>query len=112
MTWDGNVGTANYSLNTRVTLTAVPNSGSTFTGWAAICYGSGNCNIIINGTKCTVVMCGTCYVSAFFKAAPPKAAVRPVLECVKKNSNGTYTAFFGYSNENSVAVTIPVGADN
>ena len=110
--WDGNVGTANYSLNTTVTLTAFPNAGSTFSGWAAICYGSGNCNISISGSKCTVKMCGTCYVTAFFTTTPPKKPVRPVLECVRKNTNGTYTAFLGYLNENTVAVTIPVGANN
>jgi hypothetical protein len=38
--------------------------------------------------------------------------VRPVLECVQKNGNGTYTAFFGYKNENSVPVTIPIGCNN
>lgn len=38
--------------------------------------------------------------------------VFPVLECVAKNTNGTYTAYFGYENKNSVSVTIPVGNDN
>jgi hypothetical protein len=30
--------------------------------------------------------------------------VRPVLECVTNNGDGTYTAFFGYKNENSISV--------
>jgi hypothetical protein len=38
--------------------------------------------------------------------------VRPVLECVTNNGDGTYTAFFGYMNENSVSVYIPVGSKN
>ena len=38
--------------------------------------------------------------------------VRPVLECVTNNGDGTYTAFFGYENENSVSVYIPVGSKN
>ena len=38
--------------------------------------------------------------------------VRPVLECVTNNGDGTYTAFFGYKNENSVSVYIPVGSKN
>jgi hypothetical protein len=39
-------------------------------------------------------------------------AVRPVLECVTPHSNGSYTAYFGYRNENAVPVTIPVGSNN
>lgn len=38
--------------------------------------------------------------------------VRPVLECVAQNTDGTYTAKFGYKNDNSGEVTIPVGANN
>jgi hypothetical protein len=38
--------------------------------------------------------------------------VSPVLECVTNNGDGTYTAFFGYKNENSVSVYIPVGSKN
>ena len=38
--------------------------------------------------------------------------VRPVLECVTNNGNGTYTAFFGYKNDNTVSVYIPVGSKN
>lgn len=38
--------------------------------------------------------------------------VRPVLECVRNNGDGTYTAFFGYKNDNIVSVYIPVGNKN
>jgi PKD repeat protein len=38
--------------------------------------------------------------------------VRPVLECVVQNSSTSYTAWFGYKNDNPVAVTIPVGSTN
>lgn len=38
--------------------------------------------------------------------------VRPILECVINNGNGTYTAHFGYLNENSIPVVIPIGVDN
>jgi hypothetical protein len=51
-------------------------------------------------------------ISATFKATTPTAAVRPMLECVRNNGNGTYTAYFGYLNENPVAVTITVGSNN
>ncbi len=39
-------------------------------------------------------------------------AVRPILECVSPNTNGTYTARFGYENYNSVPVIIPLGEKN
>lgn len=45
-------------------------------------------------------------------SAPPDKAVRPVLECVVDNGGGNYTAWFGYKNENAVAVNIPVGNNN
>ncbi len=38
--------------------------------------------------------------------------VRPVLECVRNNGDGTYTAFFGYRNDNDVSVYIPIGNRN
>jgi hypothetical protein len=51
-------------------------------------------------------------ISATFKSATQTAAVRPVLECVRNNRNGTYTAYFGYLNENPAPVTITVGTNN
>jgi xylan 1,4-beta-xylosidase len=38
--------------------------------------------------------------------------VRPVLECVAPNSDGSYTAHFGYQNDSGVAVNVPIGAKN
>jgi uncharacterized repeat protein (TIGR01451 family) len=38
--------------------------------------------------------------------------VEPVLECIRNNGGGSYSAYFGYENKNSVAITIPVGSDN
>jgi hypothetical protein len=40
------------------------------------------------------------------------ATVVPILECVQRNANGTYTARFGYDNSTGAAVTIPVGSNN
>jgi subtilisin family serine protease len=42
----------------------------------------------------------------------PVAPVRPILECVAANPNGSYTAFFGYQSDNLVAVGIPAGSRN
>ena len=38
--------------------------------------------------------------------------VAPVLDCVRKNTNGTYTAVLGYTNRASVPITLPVGSRN
>jgi len=40
------------------------------------------------------------------------ACIKPILECVTKNSNNTYTAWFGYENDNTVNITIAVGTKN
>lgn len=184
--WYGIIGTATYNHNTTVTLTATPSTDSTFNGWYAFCLGPEGCSVTINGSKCTLTMCGPCFanatfmlktytitstagtggsispsgsvkvnhganktftitpntgyqildvmvdnvskgaiktytftnvtanhtISATFKATTPTAAVRPMLECVRNNGNGTYTAYFGYLNENPVPVTITVGSNN
>lgn len=47
-----------------------------------------------------------------FGYQPPAEAVRPVLECVSDNGDGTYTAFFGYLNPNAFEVSVPVGLSN
>jgi len=39
-------------------------------------------------------------------------ALTPTLDCVSANADGTYNAFFGYSNTNAVAVSLSVGKNN
>ncbi|MGC4086325.1 MAG: trypsin-like serine protease [Polyangiaceae bacterium] len=41
-----------------------------------------------------------------------RAPVKPHLECVAPNSDGSYSAFFGYENENGVSVDVPYGFRN
>jgi hypothetical protein len=53
---------------------------------------------------------GTTVTYDLEEAAP--AAVSPVLECVTDNGDGTYTASFGYNNQNAATVFIPVGSGN
>ncbi|MEM8535442.1 MAG: alpha/beta hydrolase, partial [Chloroflexota bacterium] len=36
----------------------------------------------------------------------------PILECVQPQQNGSYTAYFGYRNNNNAAIDIPIGAHN
>ena len=45
-------------------------------------------------------------------ASPPVLPVTPILECVLDNGDGTYTAFFGYDNQNETTSTLSVDADN
>lgn len=40
------------------------------------------------------------------------AVVRPILECVANNGNGTYTAYFGYKNDSAADITLLVGTKN
>ncbi len=41
-----------------------------------------------------------------------KEAVSPVLECVNAQSDGTFTASFGYNNPNAYAAEVPSGDSN
>ena len=41
-----------------------------------------------------------------------RGPVRPILECVANNGNGSYTAYFGYRNDNNLPVTLPIGSAN
>jgi hypothetical protein len=42
----------------------------------------------------------------------PTASVRPVVECVTDNGDGTYTAYFGYRNAGDETITVPIGSRN
>ncbi len=39
-------------------------------------------------------------------------ALRPILECVVRNSASSYTAYFGFKNETNQTLSIPVGGNN
>ena len=45
---DGGACAASYSEGTKVTLAAIPASGSTFTGWSGACSGTGSCEVTIS----------------------------------------------------------------
>jgi cytochrome b involved in lipid metabolism len=44
----GTTCVTSYAKGTLVTLTAIPSSGSTFTGWTGYCSGTGTCTIAMN----------------------------------------------------------------
>lgn len=41
-----------------------------------------------------------------------RESIDPDLDCVVANDDGTYTAFFGYDNDNGVSIEIPYGSKN
>jgi Divergent InlB B-repeat domain/Peptidase_C39 like family len=60
ITWAGNSGTASYSNGTSVTLTATPDSGSTFSSWSGCDSTSGNtCTVSMTTAKSVTVMFST-----------------------------------------------------
>jgi trypsin len=51
----------------------------------------------------------------FIKGAIADGGKRPVvprLECVAKDDDGSYTAYFGYTNQNSLSIEVPYGKKN
>jgi len=52
ISWNGNVGTAEYPQGTTITLTATATGNSTFWGWSGDCSGSANtCTLTIDTSK-------------------------------------------------------------
>jgi len=47
----GSTCSAPFSYPTTVTLTATPESGSTFTGWSGYCSGTGSCQVPMTATR-------------------------------------------------------------
>ncbi|MCU0499982.1 MAG: hypothetical protein MUF87_21735, partial [Anaerolineae bacterium] len=50
--------------------------------------------------------------SSMLTQAQTTPSVSPVFECVLYRADGTYTLYFGYNNNNSVSVTVPIGTSN
>jgi hypothetical protein len=51
----------------------------------------------------------------FIKGAVADAGKRPIvprLECVSREYDGSYTAFFGYDNQNALSIEVPYGRKN
>ena len=72
----------NYTNGTRVTLTAVPSSGSSFTGWSgAGCSGT---------SSCTVTMIAAKAVTATFKLGPPHGTTITKAKINKKKHKATF----------------------
>jgi hypothetical protein len=55
---------------------------------------------------------GTPFVFNFTVIRSTVQQVSPILDCVTDNGGGWYTAYFGYQNNSSFVVNIPLGVDN
>ena len=51
LAWNGNTGTATHNNTDIVTLQALPNTGSVFTGWAGACAGTGVCQVPMSAAR-------------------------------------------------------------
>jgi hypothetical protein len=50
LTWNGLIGTAVYPTGTAVTITAIPDFGTVFTGWLGACSGTAPCTVTMNSS--------------------------------------------------------------
>jgi YD repeat-containing protein len=67
ISWSSNSGSASYQGGTVLSLVAVPDSGSTFSGWLGACIGTGNCLVTIDADADYAI---TTLVTATFALAP------------------------------------------
>jgi hypothetical protein len=114
----GTTCSASFASGTVVSLTATPDSGSTFAGWSGACSGTGACSVTMDAAKS---------VSANFNSTPPAAlssiTVSPTSVIGGNSSTGTVTltgaaasnVVMNLSSNNASAtvppsVTVPQGA--
>jgi hypothetical protein len=97
----GTACSANFPAGTAVTLTATPDSGSSFDGWSA-CGGTGSCDIVLTGsTTLTATFAGT-------TAPPPTLSMSANPLSVQPGETSTLT----WSSTNATGCTAAnAGAD-
>jgi RHS repeat-associated protein len=68
--------------------------------------------ILKKDNKCEVTVKGKpgCHIT--INCVNHLQPIYPIVECIQKNSNGSYTAHFGYNNNNSHDVVVPAGPLN
>lgn len=69
LVWKKNSGTGTYAGNSVVTLTASPESGSSFAGWSGACSGTGSCQVTMSSAKS---------VTALFNLSPGPTITVPL----------------------------------
>ncbi|MBA4372202.1 MAG: hypothetical protein C0402_05010 [Thermodesulfovibrio sp.] len=94
LVWNGNTGTATHNNTDIVTLQALPNTGSIFTGWGGDCGGVGVCQVTMSAARS---------VTANFSADGANGYTTTLT--VIKDGNGS-------GNVRVTSVTIPGAIDN
>lgn len=80
-----------YNANTAVTLTALPDTNSTFAGWSGACTGTGTCNVTMNADK-TVTATFTLKTYTITTSAGTGGSISPSGNVpVNHGSNQTFT---------------------
>lgn len=106
----GNICTANFNINTSITLTATPDTGSTFSGWSGACTGTGVCTVTIDAPK---TITATFTLNTY--AITATAGINGTISQSAAVNHGTTTTFTitpntGYHIADVVVDGIPVGA--
>ncbi len=88
-------------------------SGQSATFSAAGITGPASRTIAVKVTSSTgATAIGQTTVTITAPVATPAQVLRPILECVRDNGNGTYTAYFGYKSDWNAPLSVPIGANN
>jgi len=105
-------GCLSFAAGTVVTLTATPNTGSTFAGWSGACSGTGSCTVTMNSNQAVTAAFNLTVTSAITLSATSVSFGSQALQTVSPaqsilvTSNGT-----GPLTVNSIAVSGPNSAD-
>lgn len=104
------IGSTVYSINncTPVTYNGPFTNGSYSFALPGTCLRSGSNTVTYYGKD----IAGNQETAKTVVFTVPPAPLTPILECVRQNSNNTFTATFGYQNDNSFVVTVPLSANN
>jgi len=68
--------------------------------------------LALGACQATPVGMGSNTNDGFHIQGNSKPGLRPLVECIAANRDGSFTAFFGYENTTGKTVTIPVGDKN
>jgi hypothetical protein len=100
-----------YTNGTAVTLTAVPSSGSSFTGWSgAGCSGTGTCTVTMRTAQSVRAMFngGEAAPGVVTGAASPVTGSRAVLHGTVNPGNAATTYYFQYGGSKYYGTQVPV----
>jgi hypothetical protein len=79
-----------YTLNTQVTLSAAPNTDSTFTGWSGACTGTGQCMVTMSASQ-SVTAQFTLNTYPVTASAGPGGSISPSSVSVNHGSSTQFT---------------------